>query len=103
MLYPIITGERNLTVDVMLLRYLELRFVPVQFAACSEECQMAVLQYYRQHQAKTQIDLDREYEESIKQALKQAKSSGAVIVSEDKMRFSSGRTNPCRRHKCSIM
>ena len=71
--------ETNPTVDVMLLCYLELRFVPVQLTACSLECQAAILQHYRELQAKTQAEIDREYEENMRLAKKQAGRSGVDI------------------------
>lgn len=102
----IIPGKANLTVDVMLLRYLDLRFVPVQFATCSEQCQAAVLQHYRELQTQTQANLDREYEENIKQAQKQVEKSGVAIstgVPEHRITYYTGRPYPCRQRKCSIM
>lgn len=72
-------GKGNLNIDVMLLRYLDLRFVPVRFTTCSEKCQAAVLQYYRELQTQTQADLDREYENTMKEAQREAKKSDVDI------------------------
>ena len=70
---------KNLTVDVMMIHYLDLRFVPVRFTVCSMECQAAVLQHYRELQTQTQADIDREYEETVKLAERQAKRSAVDI------------------------
>lgn len=58
----------EMTVDVMLLRYLDLRLVPVQFTTCSSECQASVLQHYRELQTQTQKDIDEEYEKNVREA-----------------------------------
>jgi len=55
------TGAGNYTVEVMLLRYLDLNHVPFQFVACSDQCQAAILQDYRELQSELQNTLDKEY------------------------------------------
>ena len=96
--------------NVMLLRYLDLRLVPVQFNACSAECQSQVLQHYRQLQTQTQTDMDREYEESIREAEIQA-SRGALgtrggsntAVPQSRSVPHSRNSRRRRKPKCSIM
>lgn len=63
-----IPPSKEMTVDVMLLRYLDLRLVPVQFTTCSSECQASVLQHYRELQTQTQKDIDEEYEKNVREA-----------------------------------
>ena len=100
----------------MLVRYLDLRFVPIQFTACSEECQRAILQHYQELQTQTQAELDREYEESTKQAQKMAKkqdvdiSTGTLGVPENHISYFVPGSTPRiaytiahRRRKCAIM
>ena len=90
--------------DVMLLRYLDLRLVPVKFPTCSLECQFAVLQHYRQLQSQTQADMDREYEESMRQAEREA--NGTTPASKTSARTLHTSARHGRRKtmkKCSIM
>ena len=101
--------------DVMLVRYLDLRFVPVQFSTCSDSCQAAVLQHYRKLQTQTQADLDREYENSVKQADRLAKSSDVDISTSrtgvqahqiehyNASLYPYRNVNTRRRRKCAIM
>ena len=113
-----ITGKGNRNVDVMFLRYLDLRFVPVRFTTCSEKCQAAVLQHYRELQTQTQADLDREYEITMKEAHTQAKRSDVDItaatlgVPEHHIQYFAGHQHVTprpyihvqhRKRKCTIM
>lgn len=65
--------------EVMLLRYLDLNHVPFRFEACSDQCQAAILQHYREVQTELQNTLDKEYADTIKEANKQAKNNDVDI------------------------
>ena len=84
----------------MLLQYLDLRYVPFKFSACSSECQAATLQHYRDVQTQMQADIDREYEDSVKQAERQAKRSETSDHYLCKTHYNHGRN---RRYNCAIM
>ena len=87
------------TVDVMLLRYLDLRFVPVLFTTCSVECQSVVLQQYRDLQTKTQTDIDTEYETSVKEA----ETEAGIESRTCRVNQSRTATRRHRKHMCNIM
>ena len=97
------TGTGNYTVEVMLLRYLDLNHVPFRFDACSDQCQAAILQHYRELQTELQNTLDKEYADTIKQANK--------LVRNDEVDISTnavGAPPPRRRRRrgrlmCAIM
>ena len=85
----------------MLLRILDLRFVPVLLTTCSVECQSAVLQHYRTLQVQTQADIDREYEESVRQA--QTEATGCGRGTDTRTPRVRHPRVASRRHKCIIM
>ena len=57
---------------MMLLRFVDLRDVPVELHACSEKCQQEVVEQFKQLQTETQQQIDREYAETVRRANKNA-------------------------------
>lgn len=99
-----------------MLRYLDLNHVPFRFDACSDQCQAAILQHYRELQTELQNTLDKEYADTIKQANKLVKNdevdismntTGAPPEAVYPYRFIQPRAAPRRRRRgrlmCSVM
>lgn len=107
--------------DVMLLKFVDLRDVPFRLHACSEECKEAIVTEYTAVQKQLQQELDSEYEQQVKEAHR-LMESGAVDISPEainvpsnlvdhfvapdyraSVRFGQSRRSRRRRKRCSIM
>jgi TRAP-type C4-dicarboxylate transport system substrate-binding protein len=93
-------------VEVLLVTFVELSGVPFLLKACSENCQTKLMEMYGQKNVELQEKLDSEYDESIRQALKE--QGMEVSTPQPQHRHRSRRrhhqTHSTRRRKrCSIM
>ena len=98
--------------EVLLLSFLDLRDVPFVMHACSEECQKVVYEKYVSLQTQLQQKIDKEYEETVRQAHNLARE-GAVDISPERINAPEGQVATYvptyryrasrRRKKCAVM
>ena len=92
--------------------FAELSGVPFKLTACSETCLEALMEKYGEMNIQLQKDLDKAYQESIEQALKEAKENGGIDLGPAPATYTppspwdtmySSRHLARRKKRCSIM
>ena len=86
---------------MLLVTFAELSGVPFLFHACNESCQTKLMEMYGQKNIDLQEKIDTDYEESIKQALREAGEEPLPQQIKHHNRRHHRYHN--RRKRCSIM
>ncbi len=87
--------------------FVELSGVPFKLTACSEGCLKRLMEKYGEMNIELQKNMDQAYEESIKQALKEAEEKGEVLPTHTPppgwAHIKRGRHRRHKKKRCSIM
>ena len=109
--------QYDFSVAVLLVTFCQLSGVPFLICACSQECQKAVAKKYGEMNIELQKQLDKEYEQMVKEANAYAKHNDVDITSLNvpesqismfapygyTLNYSNTQRRRRHRKKCSIM